>query len=105
MKLSILWQLLPYLLLTTGEVLFSATGLEFAYAQAPASMKSTVTSFWNLTVAFGNLLVVAVTVLNTNVVHAQGALEFFFYAGLIAVVTAVFVLLSRRFRRQAAAGN
>ncbi len=102
MKLSILWQLLPYVLLTAGEVLFSATGLEFAYSQAPASMKSTVTSFWNLTVAFGNLLVVAVTALNTRVVHAAGALEFFFYAGLIAVVTVVFVLLSRRFRRRTA---
>ena len=37
--MSILWQLLPYALLTLGEVLVSATGLEFAYSQAPASMK------------------------------------------------------------------
>jgi POT family proton-dependent oligopeptide transporter len=33
--LSITWQILPYALLTFGEVLVSATGLEFAYSQAP----------------------------------------------------------------------
>ena len=32
---SITWQVLPYALLTFGEVLVSATGLEFAYSQAP----------------------------------------------------------------------
>jgi POT family proton-dependent oligopeptide transporter len=35
---SIAWQILPYALLTLGEVLVSATGLEFAYSQAPPSM-------------------------------------------------------------------
>src|SRR5205085_954016 len=35
-SLSIAWQVLPYALLTLGEVLVSATGLEFAYSQAPA---------------------------------------------------------------------
>ncbi|MGL4516376.1 MAG: oligopeptide:H+ symporter, partial [Shewanella sp.] len=33
--LSIFWQIVPYALLTFGEVLVSATGLEFAYSQAP----------------------------------------------------------------------
>ena len=98
--LSILWQGIPYLLLTVGEVLFSATGLEFAYSQAPASMKSTVTSFWNLSSALGNFLVVLVTLLNARVVHAAGAMEFFFYAGLMSVVMVLFILLSRRFRHR-----
>ena len=31
----ITWQILPYIFLTSGEVLVSATGLEFAYSQAP----------------------------------------------------------------------
>jgi POT family proton-dependent oligopeptide transporter len=47
-KLSILWQILPYALLTFGEVLVSATGLEFAYSQAPLAMKGVIMSFWNL---------------------------------------------------------
>ena len=33
---------LPYVLLTFGEVLVSATGLEFAYSQAPPSMKGVI---------------------------------------------------------------
>lgn len=59
--LSIIWQLAPYCVLTVAEVLVSTTGLEFAYTQAPPSMKSITTSFWNLTICFGNLLVVALT--------------------------------------------
>ena len=47
----------PTPLLTTGEVLVSATGLEFAYSQAPAAMKGVIMSFWYLSVTFGNLWV------------------------------------------------
>ena len=54
---SIVWQVLPYALLTLGEVLVSATGLEFAYSQAPMSMKGTIMSFWSLSVTVGNLWV------------------------------------------------
>ena len=45
---SIAWQILPYALLTFGEVLVSATGLEFAYSQAPHAMKGVIMSFWYL---------------------------------------------------------
>src|SRR5581483_2432103 len=51
------WQVIPYLLMTVAEVLVSVTGLEFAYTQAPARMKSTIMGFWLLTVALGNVLV------------------------------------------------
>ena len=33
-QFSVAWQILPYVFLTTGEVLISATGLEFAFTQA-----------------------------------------------------------------------
>ena len=39
---TITWQVLPYVLLTFGEVLVAATGLEFAYSQAPLSMKGAI---------------------------------------------------------------
>jgi proton-dependent oligopeptide transporter, POT family len=54
---SIVWQVLPYFLLTFGEVLVSATGLEFAYSQAPLAMKGVIMSFWYLSVVFGNVWV------------------------------------------------
>ena len=36
------------LLLTFGEVLVSATALEFAYSQAPQAMKGVIMAFWYL---------------------------------------------------------
>jgi POT family proton-dependent oligopeptide transporter len=58
--LSIAWQVLPYALLTFGEVLVSATGLEFAYSQAPGPMKGAIMAFWSLSVTVGNLWVLLV---------------------------------------------
>jgi POT family proton-dependent oligopeptide transporter len=55
--LPIGWQVVPFALLTMGEVLVSATGLEFAYSQAPPSMKAVIMSFWLLAVTIGNLWV------------------------------------------------
>ena len=56
-RLPIQWQIVPYLFLTAGEVLVSATGLEFAYSQAPAAMKGVIMSFFNLAVTVGSLWV------------------------------------------------
>ncbi|XP_019695393.2 solute carrier family 15 member 2 isoform X2 [Felis catus] len=59
-KLSIAWQLPQYALVTAGEVMFSVTGLEFSYSQAPSSMKSVLQAAWLLTVAVGNIIVLVV---------------------------------------------
>ncbi len=56
-QVHVLWQIAPYLIMTTAEVLVSVTGLEFAYTQAPRRMKSTIMGFWLLGVTFGNILV------------------------------------------------
>ena len=63
-SVSVFWQLPQYTLLTIGEVLFSISGLEFAYQQAPQSMKSLLSAFWLLTVAIGNLVVLLVAQAN-----------------------------------------
>lgn len=100
-QLSILWQMLPYLILTTGEVLLSTTGLEFAFAEAAPSMRSTIMSFWLLTVAFGNLLVAAITkVLGGGEVEAGSVTSgrFLLYAGLTAVVGVLFSIVASRYR-------
>jgi POT family proton-dependent oligopeptide transporter len=77
MRLSVLWQLAPYVALTIAEIFVSTTGLEFAYAQAPHQHKGLVQSLWNLTVTAGNLVVVVVARVNAF----SGASSFLFYAG------------------------
>jgi len=70
-EMWISWQVLPYALLTLGEVLVSATGLEFAYSQAPLSMKGVIMSFWSLAVTMGNLW----TLLAKETVHRKDVTE------------------------------
>lgn len=106
---SIVWQMLPYVALTLGEVLVSATGLEFAYSQAPASMKGTITSFWNLSVTIGNLWVLLSDVsvkspAAMDLIHSTGYSEtaclMFFFAGFALVAAALFGLAARRYPMQ-----
>ena len=105
--LSIVWQVLPYALLTFGEVLVSATGLEFAYSQAPASMKGVVMSFWNLTTTIGNLwvLLANAAVRNeavTGSIARSGlsvtAFQMFFFAAFALLAALAFGLYARRYR-------
>jgi POT family proton-dependent oligopeptide transporter len=101
-QVSVAWQILPYIILTTGEVLVSTTGLEFAFTQAAPEMKSTIMSFWLLTVAFGNLAVTAMTkVLSTaEGGHADSVStsRFVLYAGLTFAVAILFSFVATRYR-------
>ena len=106
---SIAWQVLPYALLTLGEVLVSATGLEFAYSQAPPSMKGSIMSFWMLAVTFGNLWVLLADagVRNDTVtgwIAATGfgetAFLMFFFAAFAALAALVFAWYARRYPMQ-----
>ena len=49
--------LIPYVLITIGEVLFSVAGLNFTYTEVGSRMKSSCAAIWLLAVAIGNLLV------------------------------------------------
>lgn len=56
-EVSIAWQFLAYGLITAAEVMVSIVGLEFAYTQAPRTMKSLIMSIFLLSVFGGNILV------------------------------------------------
>ena len=97
--LSVLWQAVPYVILTTAEVLVSTTGLEFAYTQAAHSMKSTIMSFWLLTVAAGNFLVVLITKYGGKTgSDAVTPGRFLTYALMTFGVAAVFVFVAMAYR-------
>ncbi len=106
-QLSILWQALPYLILTTAEVLISTTGLEFAFREAAPSMKSTIMGFWNLSVALGNLVVMGITkVLTTSAGDASVTPgRFLLYAGMTFGAAILFTLIAAcyKYRDEAAA--
>jgi proton-dependent oligopeptide transporter, POT family len=97
-QMSIMWQTLPYIVLTMSEVLVSTTGLEFAFREAAPSMKSTIMGFWNLTVAIGNLLVGLITIMAVKALGSRAPAgsasiapsTFMFYAGVTFVVAIVF---------------
>ena len=94
--LSIGWQLLPYFVITCSEVLVSITGLEFAYTQAPGSMKSTIMSFWLLTVAVGNQLVALI--MESGLFKKQDASFFYSFAGMMFALAMVFIFMATRYR-------
>lgn len=96
---SVAWQFLAYFLLTTAEILVYLTGLEYAYAQAPASMKSTIMSFWLLTISLGNYFV---SLINSNISHKgvlshlSGSGYYGFFIILMSIVTLLFTLTYAR---------
>ncbi|XP_019637128.1 PREDICTED: solute carrier family 15 member 1-like isoform X1 [Branchiostoma belcheri] len=90
-SMSILFQIPQYFIITTGEVLFSVTGLDFSYSQAPKSMKSVLQAAWLLTVAFGNVIVLIVA--EARLIEDQ-AIEFFMFAGLMGAVVIIFAIMS-----------
>ncbi|CAM9289699.1 unnamed protein product [Lampetra fluviatilis] len=89
-SINLALQVPQYVLLTAAEVMFSVTGLEFSYSQAPTSMKSVLQAGWLLTVAFGNVIVLIV---------AEGAnmeqwVEFILFACLLFAVFIIFSIMA-----------
>jgi len=95
-QLSVLWQVIPFLLITVAEVMVSIPGLEFAYTQAPRTMKSTVMSMWLLTVFFGNMITAYVA--NVNIF--DGGNFFMFFAILMGVFAILFAVMAKGYKVQ-----
>ncbi|XP_037383883.1 solute carrier family 15 member 1 [Talpa occidentalis] len=91
-KVSIFLQIPQYFLMTCGEVVFSVTGLEFSYSQAPSNMKSVLQAGWLLTVAIGNIIVLIVA--GAGQFSEQWA-EYVLFAALLLVVCVIFAIMAR----------
>uniref|UniRef100_A0A8C3R4L2 Solute carrier family 15 member 1 n=1 Tax=Cyanoderma ruficeps TaxID=181631 RepID=A0A8C3R4L2_9PASS len=85
------WQIPQYFLLTCAEVLYSVTGLEFSYSQAPSNMKAVLQAGWLLTVAVGNIIVIIVAGVST--IKQQWA-EYVLFAALLLVVCIIFAIMA-----------
>ncbi|XP_055627524.1 peptide transporter family 1 [Toxorhynchites rutilus septentrionalis] len=90
-SVNMLWLVPQYVVLTLGEVMYSITGLEFSFTQAPESMKSVLQGCWQLTVAVGNLIVVIVA--EARIFDAQ-KWEFMLFAALMFIDMGIFAVLA-----------
>jgi len=100
-KVSILWMVAAFVILTVSEVMVSVIGLELAFRAAPPRMKSFVTACWLLTTFLGNLITIPIA--RFKVYQEFGPAVFF--AGLAVMMiagAAVFSVIGRRFQDRAA---
>ena len=103
-RVSILWEVISYVLITAAEICISVVGLEFAFTQAPDSMKSFVTACWLLAVFLGDLVDMPITLL-----YGRKILGFTIapgpYFAMLALatipVTLAFLAIARQFHRTA----
>ncbi|CAD5227431.1 unnamed protein product [Bursaphelenchus xylophilus] len=101
-EISILWQVPQIVVITAAEIMFSITGNEFSYTEAAVSMKSVVGALFLLTNCLGDLLIIVITMLDLFENNATAA---FFYAGFMAVVMGIFIILAAFFYEYAHFGN
>lgn len=90
------WQFLSYVIMTAAEILISITCLEFAYTQAPKTMKSIVMGCFLASVTVGNLFTAGVNIVIQNedgTVALEGANYYWFFTAAIAVTAILFLLV------------
>jgi POT family proton-dependent oligopeptide transporter len=90
----IAWQVIQYVIIAIGETLVSVTALEFAYTQAPKSMKGSIMSLYTLSIGGGSFVTSWVT---KHVEFATRTNYFLFWAAfmtggaiLLAIIAAAY---------------
>jgi hypothetical protein len=85
------YQFFQYFLISVAEIMFSISGLAFAYSQAPESMKSVLQAVWILTFGIGDLIVIIVA--ESNFIKNQ-VNEYLLFSFLILISTLIFGFMS-----------
>ena len=96
-KVSILWEVGAYILITAAELCISAIGLQLAFEEAPESMKSMITGVWLCTVFLGDILAGLFSRLYTQTTPGN---FFGMMTVMIAIVTVAFYQVGKRFVRK-----
>ncbi|HEX4386086.1 MAG TPA: MFS transporter, partial [Myxococcales bacterium] len=92
------WQVIQYFIISISETLISVTALEFAYTQAPKSMKGAIMSFWFLTIGLGSFVTGVVT---RAVSFANLTNYFLFWAAFMAAGAVLFAIISTLYKPRA----
>jgi POT family proton-dependent oligopeptide transporter len=94
-KPHIAWQVIQYVIIAISETLVSVTALEFAYTQAPKTMKGTIMSLWFLTIGGGSFLTSLVT---RNVEFASRTGYFLFWAAFMTAGAILFAIVAALYK-------
>jgi len=112
---SILWQVLAYVIITSAEIMVSIVSLEFAYTQAPKTMKSFIMGVYFLGVSLGNIFTAGVNwiisvpaevdpetgaVITEASTWLEGSSYFLFFTVVMAVIAVAFVGFAQIYRGQ-----
>lgn len=100
-EMSVMWQVLAYVILTASEVMVSITALEFSYVAAPNSMKSFIMGLFLLSVSLGNVLSATVNELISNpdgTSKITGPEYFWFFTGLMTVTALIFIPVAKFYK-------
>jgi dipeptide/tripeptide permease len=91
------WIVAGWTLLTIGEILVYGTGLELAYAVAPANMKGFITASFLVTDALGNMINAQLSRLYVS--HLTPAEFFAVSAGIVLLAAIALYFVGKRFDR------
>jgi POT family proton-dependent oligopeptide transporter len=101
-RVSIMWELGAYLLITMAELCISVVGLQLAFEEAPDRMKSMITGVWLCTVFLGDSLAAWFSRIYTETTPGN---YFGMMTIMIAVVTVLFYYVGKRFEHGSAKPN
>ena len=91
----IAWQVIQYVLISIAETMVSVTALEFAYTQAPRSLKGVIMSLWFLTLGTGSFVT---SLVRSNVAFASDTNYFLFWAGFMLVGAIAFTVVAALYK-------
>ncbi len=96
-KISILWEAGAYILITAAELCISVVGLQLAFEEAPAHMKSMITGIFLCTVFLGDSLAGILSRFYTDMAPGNyfGAMTI-----MISVVAVLFYFVGKRFENK-----
>ena len=102
-EVNIIWQLLAYAILTSGEIFVSITCLEIAYTHAPKKIKTFTMSVFLLSISIGNIYTSIINFLNERddgSIILSGANYFLFFTILMFLVTIFFIPFAKRYSKE-----
>ena len=97
-KISVLWEVGAYILMTMAELCISVVGLQLAFEEAPDRMKSMITGIWLFVVFLGNVLAALFARIYTQ---TTPGIYFGAMTIMIVIVTIAFYFIGRRFEHKA----